>query len=683
MTTIPDSRDLTAFKPIVNFDEPPRKPAPLLAVGPLAWVRNNLFRSWFDAIITLVGGVLIIGAVTSLVSWVVSDANWYAVTFNFRLFMIGRFEAEYEWRVAVWVLLVAFTIGLSFAAWGRIRRRIMIALGVVVALMFILPPLIAALLPEASTYFAAGDVPIAAGSDNLNPQRQIAFIARAGETIHLELAGAAADDETLATLSGFADDAANQLSNTADTRLTNTARIAEIEALLAGDTLTQNQRDRLTIERGKLTIADLVSVTYALNQSAVTVQVLRGTTEEVIAEGTLEADSVPLQITLPEDGWYILDKQVAGGQTDALLRAQGVFPILERNLNRSASEGDSGGRFSQFVRITDLFTTEEIRPAAEGKNLPITQLTDTQFRGRHSLTDYLTLFLGPFLKQINQGALLLVAALLIGYGVGRYFIRSTPAEHNPQVRLGRVATWLLIALPLLMFVFIYGLGNPLLPSTDTQRWGGLILALLLTVTGIIASFPIGILLALGRRSSLPAISALSTLYIEFVRGVPLITVLFMSQLLVPLINPALAELPGVFRAMVGIILFSAAYLAENVRGGLQSVPPGQEEAAKALGLSGLQITVFITLPQALRAVIPALVGQFISLFKDTSLVAIVGLLDLIGMYKNVLAQTEFLGTSREVLLFVGLIYLGFSYTMATISRRIEASGAGKVQARKI
>jgi general L-amino acid transport system permease protein len=163
-----------------------------------------------------------------------------------------------------------------------------------------------------------------------------------------------------------------------------------------------------------------------------------------------------------------------------------------------------------------------------------------------------------------------------------------------------------------------------------------------------------------------------------VRGVPLITVLFIARLLVPLVDPSLAEFPNVFRAMVGITLFSAAYLAENVRGGLQAVAPGQIEAAKALGLHNYQITLHITLPQALRAVIPALVGQFISLFKDTSLVAIIGLRDLLGIADSTLAQTEFLGLRREVFVFIIVIYFTVSYTMAVISRRIEASGSGRM-----
>jgi general L-amino acid transport system permease protein len=216
----------------------------------------------------------------------------------------------------------------------------------------------------------------------------------------------------------------------------------------------------------------------------------------------------------------------------------------------------------------------------------------------------------------------------------------------------------------------------LIPLVDTRRWGGLLLTLVLTVVTILASFPIGVLLALGRRSSLPAVRWVCTAFIELVRGVPLITVLFLGMLLVPLINPALSNVDNAIRAMVGFTLFSAAYLAENVRGGLQSVPYGQEEAARALGLSNLQVTMLITLPQALRAVIPALVGQCIALFKDTSLVALVGLTDLTGISKGVVAQSEYVGLQTEVFVFISVIYFVFSYVMAYISRRIEASGSG-------
>ena len=234
-------------------------------------------------------------------------------------------------------------------------------------------------------------------------------------------------------------------------------------------------------------------------------------------------------------------------------------------------------------------------------------------------------------------------------------------------------------LGLLLIPTLTGATGEPLPGIDTRRWGGLLLTAVITVVALVASFPIGILLALGRRSSLPLVRGVCTVYIELVRGVPLITVLFMAMLLVPLLNPALATVENAFRAMVGFTLFSAAYLAENVRGGLQAVPSSQEEAGRALGLSGWQVIMLITLPQALRAVIPALVGQCIALFKDTSLVALVGLTDLTGMSKGVISQAEFVGLQTEVYVFISVIYFIFSYAMAYVSRRIEASGSGRAR----
>ena len=167
------------------------------------------------------------------------------------------------------------------------------------------------------------------------------------------------------------------------------------------------------------------------------------------------------------------------------------------------------------------------------------------------------------------------------------------------------------------------------------------------------------------------------------RGVPLITVLFLATLLVPLIDPTLATIEGAVRVWVGVTMFSAAYLAENVRGGLQSIPKGQTEAAQAIGLSNWQTTLHILLPQALRAVIPALVGQFISLFKDTSLVVIVGLAEITGIANRVVAQPEFLQKRQETYLYIAIIYFVFSYIMSYISRRVEETGSGAARARQI
>jgi general L-amino acid transport system permease protein len=208
-----------------------------------------------------------------------------------------------------------------------------------------------------------------------------------------------------------------------------------------------------------------------------------------------------------------------------------------------------------------------------------------------------------------------------------------------------------------------------------DRWGGLLLTVFLAVGGIVISFPLGVLLALGRRSTFPAVRVVCIAYIELIRGVPLITILFMSAFALGFFLPPGTERPTlVTRAVVALVLFTAAYVAEVVRGGLQSVPRGQIEAAQAVGLSPLHTTWFIVLPQALRAVIPALVGQFISLFKDTSLVFIVGLTELLAVSQAITKQRDFLaqGLIVETLVFAAFVYWAGSYWMSRESQRLEA-----------
>ena len=261
----------------------------------------------------------------------------------------------------------------------------------------------------------------------------------------------------------------------------------------------------------------------------------------------------------------------------------------------------------------------------------------------------------------------------------------------PRRTMGAIAlAWFVVLLVIPSFVLglesqgvLQASPHDLLPLSDKRLWGGLMLTMQLTILGIVASFPIGLLLALGRRSKLTVVKYTCIVYIETVRGVPLITVLFLATLLVPLIDPTLASVENAVRAWVGITLFSAAYLAENVRGGLQSLDLGQTEAAQAIGLSGWHTTLFILLPQALRAVIPALVGQFISLFKDTSLVFIVGLAEITGIAVRVVAQPEFLQRRQETFLYVAMIYFVFSYIMSYISRRVEATGSGAARAQQL
>lgn len=256
-----------------------------------------------------------------------------------------------------------------------------------------------------------------------------------------------------------------------------------------------------------------------------------------------------------------------------------------------------------------------------------------------------------------------IALMVAGY----FLIRIIPKQ-----KVLTLFGWFL-SFPITLFLLD---GYGALQKIETNVWGGLLLAVLIAIVAIVGSFPIGILLALGRTSKLPIIKWFSIAYIELVRGVPLITVLFMAQLMVPLFLDF--EVDNVIRVMIGTTLFTAAYMAENVRGGLQSVPRGQYEAAKALGLNQTFSMIFIILPQALKAVIPAIVGQSISMFKDTSLVAIVGLFDLLGIAQTVVANPKFLGKQMEVFLFIALIYWSISFSMSYASRRLEKSlGVGE------
>ncbi len=299
-------------------------------------------------------------------------------------------------------------------------------------------------------------------------------------------------------------------------------------------------------------------------------------------------------------------------------------------------------------------------------------------------------------------------------------------------RLRRVLTILWLLTPIVAYLLLVGVGEggPLPRINPDVAWGGLLLTLIIAVFGIIASFPLGVMLALGRRSrirgvppwltwlivapltlyllatqTLPGLRAadglgqqlvalwplalpvvaylflryfqgnvvalLSTVYIEVIRGVPLITVLFMSIILFPIFLPSGMQVLGTWRVLAAVALFAAAYLAENIRGGLQSIPKGQYEAADALGLGTARKYRSIIMPQALRAVIPAIVGQSIGLFKDTTLVETVGLIEFLGVANLISAQPDWLGVRREPYVFIAVVYFIGNFLMAGYSRRLE------------
>jgi len=210
-----------------------------------------------------------------------------------------------------------------------------------------------------------------------------------------------------------------------------------------------------------------------------------------------------------------------------------------------------------------------------------------------------------------------------------------------------------------------------LDYVDTNLWGGLMLDIIISFVTVAGSLPLGILLALGRRSQLPVVRTLSVCYIELWRGVPLLTVLFMSAVLLPLFLPQGASVDRLLRAMVALILFNAAYMAEVVRGGLQGVDAGQEEAAASLGLHWAHAQAFIVLPQALRIVLPGIINTVVDLFKDTTLVTIIGLFDLLGAVEQALKDPAWLGFAKEGYVFSALVFFVCCYAMSAYGRSME------------
>ena len=256
-------------------------------------------------------------------------------------------------------------------------------------------------------------------------------------------------------------------------------------------------------------------------------------------------------------------------------------------------------------------------------------------------------------------------ALCVALFIALYVVSAIRWFWRKELALIWVGT--LVVIGVLMWGGILGL-----PFVAEDEWGGLPITLILATFGLAFAFPLSVLVALGRRSTtMPAVRLLCVLYVELIRGVPLIALLFMASVMFPLFLPNGVNIDKLLRAQIAIILFAAAYLAEVVRGGLQALPKGQTEAAEALGLSYWQRTGMIVLPQALRLVIPPLVNTFIGFFKDTSLVLIVGMFDLLMMGKVALSDPPWQQFYPEVYIFVALIYVAFCLAMSKYSRALE------------
>ncbi|MDD1784416.1 amino acid ABC transporter permease [Enterovibrio sp. ZSDZ35] len=235
---------------------------------------------------------------------------------------------------------------------------------------------------------------------------------------------------------------------------------------------------------------------------------------------------------------------------------------------------------------------------------------------------------------------------------------------------GWILLLFVVVFPLMTTFLLFG-GMGGIPKVETHLWGGLLITMIIAIVGIVISLPIGVVLALGRRSDMPIIRSLCTVYIEIWRGVPLITVLFMASVMLPLFMAGESETNKLVRALIGVVMFSAAYMAEVVRGGLQAIPKGQYEAADALGLTYWKKMGFIILPQALKITIPSIVNTFIGLFKDTSLVLIIGMFDVLGIGQAANTDPQWLGFATESYVFVALVFWIFCFGMSRYSIYLE------------
>lgn len=250
------------------------------------------------------------------------------------------------------------------------------------------------------------------------------------------------------------------------------------------------------------------------------------------------------------------------------------------------------------------------------------------------------------------------------------FVFSIAIWFLPQISKKIRSIWTFLLFPVLAALLLKG-GFASLPFVETSKWGGVVLTLVVSSIGIVCSLPLGIILALGRRSEMPIVRSVCTIFIEFWRGVPLITVLFMSSVMLPLFFPLGLSFDKLLRALIGVALFSSAYMAEVVRGGLQALSKGQYEAAKAMGLSYWKSMYLIIMPQALKMVIPGIVNTFIGLFKDTTLVAVIGMFDLLGIVQAASTDPDWLGHATEGYVFAATFYWIFCYSMSRYSQHLE------------
>ena len=583
---------------VPTIPAPPEEPH----LPPRQWIRENLFSSLFNTVLTIVSSLVILAIVRGLLAFIFNpQRQWEATATNLRLLMTQAYPEEQYLRVWVCVAVVLTLTAMSMAVWRAgsavplpgVGRRLLSG-GVLLAIMALLAPF---------------------GTRSTFIWLVIAIVVAAGG---VALRRFADEERSLSTL-----------------------------ALLA------------------MALGGLVATLWVVPYGSHTFNLQR--TPRVLAEPGTVAMSTKLPWTLMLVvavaayfvGILVRDRLPTNPLRATLLVTWLLMPPILLYLVLRDPSFDMGHVFTTDIPIFAAFAV------LGGALLSWLTRPSTGEAGRIVaalvLVAGFAMFVTPMRMIVRLDMLLLAG-----------FALSAPTfSGGPRARRRYTAGWLGVLG--MMSWLITAINTPSTVDVPGEFFiGGISLTLMVAIFTIVISFPLGLALALARTSNMPIFRLLATWFIEFVRGVPLITILIFFSIMVPLFLPPGMHLGEVAAVVIGYSLFSSAYLAENVRGGLQSVTRGQHEAAEAVGMTTSQKTVFIVLPQALRVAIPPLVGHCIGVFKETSLLAIIGLFDVLYIARYVMSnQTEFMGSTKENILFVSLIYWVFAYQMSKASQRLE------------
>jgi general L-amino acid transport system permease protein len=589
--------------------------------GPIVWARQNLFSTPSSIVLTLIGAAIAWFGIRGMAGFILADERkWQAITTNFRLLMVQAYPDEHLWRIWVSVGIIAVLLGLSLALWragGRTSPR------AVLRSVQYLGGAIAAVTLIAPASIESQLVAVAIGAALIG----VPYLAT-------RALGDRAKKDSLSTLVIAA--------------VIGAAVLAFFWIIQVPVPIPDGGVGAKTLENISRTTLGPWTLLYFATIAAYFLGVgLRS---------VVSAKSVrPFMVTM----WAL------------------SFPVIVLHLTRatsfenigaeSAAQPEGGLTISGYLLIGLVFA------AVGGAFIWFVANPRLGEWGRGLAGIGLVLAVGSWLVAMPMVVRLLLLALAAFALAGPTFAGG---ERRATIRY--VSIWV-ASVVVAVYLMLLAVGETTVVTPNETPFGGFYLTWILAIAGIALSFPIGVVMALARTSTMPIFRLMSTVYIEVVRGVPLITWLLVSIVVFPILFPQDVTFVAPAKVTLFIAFFSGAYLAENVRGGLQSISKGQNEAANALGMTTLQRTVFITLPQALRAVIPALVGQVIAIFKDTSLVAIVGLFDILNIGRNVIpnqsgagdAAFNFLQTQREGLIAVAVMYWIFTFTFSRVSQRIE------------